>query len=74
MAVINPIVTAASMLSVVAAGSLASTTLRNLNTHLLGLHLTRIDAIFLTSALLILTAGLYAYFTLPPTTASTANE
>jgi len=68
MAVITPVVTAASMLSVVAAGSLASTTLRTLNTHVLGLHLTRIDAIFLTSALLILTAGVYAYFTLPPTT------
>ncbi len=67
MAVINPIVTAASMISVVVAGSLASTTLRTLNTHLLGLHITRIDAIFLTSALLILAAGIYAYFTLPPT-------
>jgi MFS family permease len=71
MAVINPIVTAASMISVVAAGSLASTTLRTLNTHLLGLHLTRIDTIFLTSALLILAAGIYAYFTLPPITAAT---
>ena len=73
MAVINPIVTAASMISVVVAGSLASTTLRNLNTHLLGLHITRIDAIFLTSALLILAAGIYGYFTLPPTTVAAEN-
>jgi MFS family permease len=69
IAVLNPIVTAASMISVVVAGSLASTTLRNLNTHILGLHITRIDSIFLASAALILSAGLYAYLALPPTAA-----
>jgi hypothetical protein len=68
IAVLNPIVTAASMISVVVAGTLASTTLRNFHATILGLHLGRIDTIFLVSAALILAAGLYAYFALPPTT------
>ncbi|WP_112247951.1 MFS transporter [Kribbella monticola] len=71
MGVINPVVTAASMISVVVAGSLASTTLRNFHATVLGLHLGRIDTIFLTSAALILCAGIYAYFALPPTTVAT---
>ena len=70
IAVLNPVVTAASMISVVVAGSLASTTLRTLNTHILGLHITRIDSIFVVSATLILCAGIFAYFALPPITTS----
>lgn len=66
MGVLSPVVTAASMISVVVAGSLASTTLRDFNAHILGIHIGRIDTIFLTSAVLILCAGIYAYFALPP--------
>ncbi|TDU89094.1 Na+/melibiose symporter-like transporter [Kribbella voronezhensis] len=73
MGVLSPIVTAASMISVVVAGSLASTTLRDFHATVLGLHLGRIDTIFLTSAALILCAGIYAYFALPPTTVASVS-
>jgi MFS family permease len=76
IAVLNPTVTAASMISVVVAGSLASTTLRDFHTNILGVHVGRIDSIFSVSATLILCAGIYAYFALPPITcrASEAAE
>jgi MFS family permease len=73
IAVLNPIVTAASMISVVVAGSLASTTLRDFHAHIFGVHVGRIDSIFSVSATLIVCAGIYAYFALPPIT-SRATE
>jgi MFS family permease len=66
MAVFNPINMGASTLSVIVAGSLASTTLRTFHTTIAGAHFGRIDTIFMVSALLIVLAGVYSYFALPP--------
>jgi MFS family permease len=66
IAVLTPITTAASMISVVLAGTLASTVMRNFHVALVGVHLGRIDTIFSVSAILIFAAGVYAYFSLPP--------
>jgi MFS family permease len=65
MAVFNPVNMAASAISVVVAGWLASTTLRNFHTTVAGLHVGRIDTIFTVSAVMIIAAGVYAYFALP---------
>ncbi len=65
-AVLTPIVTAASMVSVIVAGLLASTALRDFHASIAGIHIGGIDTIFSVSALLIIAAGAYAYFALPP--------
>lgn len=67
IAVLTPTVTAASMISVVLAGSLASTVLRDFHGTVAGLHIGGIDTIFSISAILILASGAFAYFALPPT-------
>ncbi|WP_412537951.1 MFS transporter [Longispora sp. K20-0274] len=65
-AVFTPVNNAASMLSVVVAGSLASTTLRDFHASVAGVHVGRIDLIFTVSALLVTTAGVIGAFVLPP--------
>jgi Na+/melibiose symporter-like transporter len=67
MAVFNPINMGASTLSVVVAGSLASTSLRTFHATIGGVHVGRIDTIFTVAGLLVVAAGVYAYFALPPT-------
>ncbi len=71
-AVLTPLMTAASMISVVLAGLLASTALRDFHGSIAGIHISGIDTIFSVSALLILAAGTYAYFALPPTEQKTS--
>jgi MFS family permease len=66
MAVFSPVNMAASTISVVLAGTLASTTLSNFHATVGGIHFGRVDTIFLASAILIVLAGIYAYFSLPP--------
>ncbi len=66
MAVFGPINMAASTISVVVAGSLASTALRNFHTTVAGVHIGPIDTIFTASAILIVAAGTYGAFALPP--------
>jgi MFS family permease len=66
MAVFNPVNMAASTTSVVVAGFLASTVLRDFHGTVTGVHIGRIDTIFTVSALLIVAAGVYGYFALPP--------
>ncbi|HEU0242245.1 MAG TPA: MFS transporter [Micromonosporaceae bacterium] len=65
MAVFNPINTAASMLSVVVSGWLASTVLLHFHANIAGVHIGRIDTIFTIAGLLIVAAGVYAAFSLP---------
>lgn len=60
VAVINPAVTLASMLSILVAGTLASTVLRGFHAALFGLRFGAVDTIFSVSGLLILIGGLYA--------------
>lgn len=57
MAVMGPVNLAASMLSVVATGWLASATSRGLDASVGGLHVGRIDVIFTACALVIVLAG-----------------
>lgn len=66
LAVFNPINTASSMISVVIGGWLASTALRGFHATLGGIHFGTIDTIFLAAGLLVLVAGIYAMFALPP--------
>jgi MFS family permease len=65
MAVFDPINMSASMVSVIIAGWLASTVLRDYHGSFLGVHLGRIDVIFSVAGLLIVIGGLYAVFALP---------
>jgi hypothetical protein len=67
MAVINPVIQLASMLSVVVAGWLASTVLQGLNAHIAGVAFGRIDTVFTASGICILLAGLYALAASQPT-------
>lgn len=64
-AVFNPVSEAASMLSVVAAGWLASTALRGFHADLGGLHLGPIDTIFTAAGLLIVLAAGFGAVVLP---------
>jgi MFS family permease len=66
LAVFNPINQAASMVSVVIAGWLASTALLHFHAEIGGLHLGRVDTIFTISGLLIVAGGIYASIALPP--------
>ena len=65
MAVINPVIQLASMLSVVVAGWLASTVLQNLHARLAGMDFGRVDTVFTASGIFVLLAGLYAMVALP---------
>jgi MFS family permease len=65
VAVFNPIQQLASMLSVVVAGWLASTALRNFHATVAGLHVGTYDTIFTVVGVLILAAGGYALVALP---------
>lgn len=59
-AVINTAATLASMLSILAAGALASTLLRGFHATALGMRFGPIDSIFTAAGLLILLGGIYA--------------
>ena len=65
IAVFNPINQLASMLSVVAAGWLASTALHGFTATVAGTHIGPIDTIFAAAGVLVVLAGAYAYITLP---------
>jgi MFS family permease len=65
MAVFNPLQQLASMLSIVVAGWLASTLLRNFAGSVGGLHLGPIDTIFTVAGLLIVLGGGYGLIALP---------
>lgn len=65
LAVFNPINQLASMLSVLAAGWLASTVLQNFKSSLAGVRFGPIDTIFAVSGLLAVIAGCYALLALP---------
>ncbi|HEX5404619.1 MAG TPA: MFS transporter [Pseudonocardiaceae bacterium] len=66
IAVFGPVTQAASMLSVVIGGWLASTVLRGFHGTIGGVRFGAIDTIFLCTGLLIVAAGVYASFALPP--------
>ncbi|WP_161790081.1 MFS transporter [Streptacidiphilus carbonis] len=65
MAVINPAMQLASMVSVVVAGWLASTVLQNLHARVAGMTFGRIDTVFTASGVIVLLAGVYAMVALP---------
>ena len=65
VSVFQPATQAASMLSVVIAGYLASTVLRGLHTSVAGIHIGAIDTIFSVAGILIVLAGFYARAALP---------
>jgi Na+/melibiose symporter-like transporter len=65
IAVFNPVVELASMLSVVVAGWLASSALHGLSASVAGMHIGAIDTIFGVSGLLVMVAGVYAVIALP---------
>ena len=68
-AILGPMVFLAMTLSVALAGYLDSTVLRSLHTVFLGITFGPIDTIYTVTGLLVLTGGLYAWFTfakLPP--------
>jgi MFS family permease len=72
VAVFNPLQQLATMLSVVVAGWLASTVLRNFAAWAGGLHLGPIDTIFSVSGLLIILGGIYGLIALPGRSAAPA--
>ncbi|MGH2487152.1 MAG: MFS transporter, partial [Ktedonobacterales bacterium] len=59
-ALLHPVVSVSSLLSVVVAGYLASTVLRHLHAHILGMTFGAIDTIFAAAGALMLVAGLLA--------------
>jgi|SRR5579859_180308 len=65
LAVFNPVYQLASMLSVIAAGWLASSVLRNLSFSVARLQFGPIDTIFTAAGLLVMAAGCYAVVGLP---------
>ncbi|WP_084701607.1 MFS transporter [Streptacidiphilus anmyonensis] len=65
IAVFNPVNELASMLSVVAAGWLASSALRDFHARVAGLAVGSIDTIFSAAGCCVLLAGLYAAVALP---------
>jgi MFS family permease len=73
MAVFNPLVQLASMLSVAISGWLASSVLRNFSGSVAGVHLGPIDTIFAGSGALVVIAGLYAILALPQPAAQPAG-
>ncbi|HEU0239365.1 MAG TPA: MFS transporter [Micromonosporaceae bacterium] len=66
IAVFNPINQAASMISIVVAGWLASTALLHFHADIAGLHMGRIDLIFSIAGVLIVASGIYAAIAFPP--------
>jgi MFS family permease len=74
VAVFNPVNQLASMLSVVAAGWLASTALRGFSGHIAGMRFGPIDTIFAASGLLIILAGCYAAVALPREAPASAKQ
>ncbi len=73
IAVFGPANQAASMLSVLVAGWLASTVLRSFSGSVAGLHFGPIDTIFTVSGLLIVAGGCYAVRALPASARSAAE-
>jgi MFS family permease len=71
--VFNPVNMAASTISVIVAGTLASTAMQNFHATVAGVHFGRIDTIFAVSGLLMVIAGIYAYVALPPAAAITGD-
>ncbi|MFC1431903.1 MFS transporter [Streptacidiphilus sp. N1-3] len=65
VAVFNPVNQLASMLSVVVAGWLASTVLRNFHGRFAGMRFGRIDTLFAVAGLFIVLAAGFAYLVLP---------
>ena len=72
--VFTPVTSGASVISIVIAGSLASTAMRDFHGSVGGVHIGRIDTIFTVSAILIVAAGIYGYFALPPSSTHTADD
>lgn len=60
MAVLNPVITGASLASIAIAGYLASTTLHGFHARVAGLELGPLDTIFGVSGLLVVAGALYA--------------
>jgi MFS family permease len=72
-AVFNPVNMAASTVSVIISGALASSAMRNFHTTVAGVHFGRIDTIFTAAAVLIVAAGIFGAFRLPPTPVAPAD-
>ncbi len=66
MAVFNPVLQLASMLSVVVAGWLASTVLPHVSASFLGLRFGPISTVFAAAGILVILAGAYAFIAFPP--------
>ncbi len=60
MAVINPVGRLAALLSVILAGALVSTVLRELHTQVLGIRIGPVDTVFTVMGLLAVAGGVYA--------------
>ncbi len=69
-AVLGPLVQMSSTLSIVLSSVLASTLLLNFHPTVAGLRLGRVDTLYTVGALIIVAAGVYAYFRLPPNSLS----
>jgi MFS family permease len=61
MAVINPVGRLAALLSVILAGVLVSTVLRELHTQVLGIHIGPVDTVFTVMGLLAVAGGVYVW-------------
>ena len=69
-AVLLPLIQLSSTVSIMVSAWLASTVLLHFHATLAGQHFGRIDTLFVAGGVVIVAAGVYAYFTLPPSEAT----
>jgi len=72
-ATLMPLIQLSSAVSIAISASLASTVLLHFHPVVAGLHMGRIDTLFTAGGVIIVAAGIYGYFRLPPNVASEAG-
>ncbi len=65
-AVLVPLIQLSSTVSILLASIFASTILLNFHRSVLGVHMARVDVLYTIGSLIIVAAGVFAYFRLPP--------
>jgi MFS family permease len=72
-AFLGPLVQISGMVSIAISSALVSTVLLNFHGSAAGVHIGRVDTLYACGALIIVAAGLYGYFRLPPSSLSAAG-
>jgi len=69
-AFLSPLIQVSSMLSIAISSVLVSTVLLNFHETVGGVHIGRIDTLYAAGGVIIISAGIYGYFRLPPSSLS----